>query len=96
MALVEDKRVALRAAVAAAAADSPQRSAAEAALSDEEAVREEWTQDNIRRRHNYVPLAFNVIMELAKANQLAPLVDAAKTRTTERLAAARKKREEKK
>ena len=36
--------------------------------------------ENVRRRHNYVPMAIVLLRELAKAGQLSPLVAAAKER----------------
>lgn len=48
-------------------------------LASEEGKRKAWTEENIRRRHNYIPLMFNVLKVLASKNQLGEFVQLAKT-----------------
>ena len=49
-----------------------------AASEDAKAAR--WKQENVRRRHNYVPFLVNLLKELAAAKKLKPLIDAAKAK----------------
>ena len=48
------------------------------AIADEEAKRTRWRVENIRRRHNYLPLIVNMLQMLAEQDQLMPLYQAAK------------------
>lgn len=77
MAVVADPRPALRATIEAGG-DGAQ--AARMALEAEEARREAWRVENIRRKHNYIPFLFNMLKTLAENNQLMPLLDAAKAK----------------
>lgn len=47
-------------------------------LADEEAKREKWLKENIRRRHNYFPFVFNLLRLLGEEEKLQPLIDLAK------------------
>lgn len=47
-------------------------------LEDEEALRREWARENERRKHDYLPFIFNLLTELAKKDQLTPLLEEGK------------------
>jgi ubiquitin carboxyl-terminal hydrolase L5 len=49
----------------------------QAILTEEQAKRDKWAAENVRRKHNYVPFAFNLLKLLAKKDVLNGLVDAA-------------------
>merc|ERR1711964_118124 len=44
-------------------------------LAAEEAKRKQWAEANIRRRHNYVPLIFNLLKILAREGKLTGLLN---------------------
>lgn len=46
-------------------------------LKQEEATREKWKNENIRRRHNYVPLIVEMLRAAADQGKLMPLYQAA-------------------
>lgn len=46
----------------------------------EEAKVEEWRNENIRRRHNYVPFIFALLREVAAKQQLIPAMEAARAK----------------
>jgi ubiquitin carboxyl-terminal hydrolase L5 len=76
MAVIQDKRIALRNRLAAAHAEFDDHEAA-AQLAAEESKRQEWKNENQRRRHNFVPLCVQILKELAAAGRLSQLaVDA--------------------
>lgn len=43
-------------------------------LAEEENKRRVWRTENIRRRHNYVPLIFNILVAMAEKGALQPLI----------------------
>jgi len=56
----------------------------------EESKRKQWTLENQRRQHNYVPLCVSLLKELARSGKLPKLVEDAKERKKRRLAAKKK------
>lgn len=57
-------------------------------LQIEEEKRKQWTLENQRRQHNYVPLCVSILKELARAQKLPQLVDEAKERKRQKIANA--------
>jgi ubiquitin carboxyl-terminal hydrolase L5 len=49
-------------------------------LEREEAKEARWRDENIRRRHNYLPLILRLLKELAAKGELQPLIDAARAK----------------
>lgn len=49
----------------------------EDALAARERERERWRRENARRKHNYVPLIFNLLQAMAERDELMPLVQKA-------------------
>jgi ubiquitin carboxyl-terminal hydrolase L5 len=49
------------------------------ALEGEQRKRRLWADENIRRRHNYIPLMFHVLRALADTQQLDTFITAART-----------------
>ncbi len=49
-----------------------------------------WHDENVRRRHNYLPFMFSLLRLAAERGQLAPLVEAARQPKTEKQEQGRK------
>ena len=58
----------------------------ETKIQAERARQENWRAENERRRHNYVPVIFEVLKQLAKKRMLKTLFDEAKERKEKKLA----------
>merc|ERR1719209_22898 len=61
-------------------------------LAEEENKRAKWKVENIRRRHNYLPLIMELLRSLASRGELLPIYNKAKEKTME----LEKKKKEKK
>ena len=44
-------------------------------ISQQEELRKKWKEENERRRHNFVPLIFELMAQFAKKDMLAEMVD---------------------
>merc|ERR1719367_1334876 len=52
-------------------------------LAEEENKRSKWKQENIRRRHNYLPLIMEMLRSLASRGELLPIYNKAKEKSME-------------
>ena len=77
MAIVRDKRAPLLEQKAAleAAGDAEGVAAVDAALAGELSKRAEWTAENVRRHHNYVPFVVDLFKVLAERGKLQGMID---------------------
>lgn len=82
MAVIKDKRIGLKEKLEQNANDET----ASYHLQMEEEKRKQWTSENQRRQHNYVPLCVSMLKELARAGKLPKLVEEATERKKKRLA----------
>ena len=87
MAVIKDKRIGLQEKIK----ENPHDEAALYQLEMEEAKRKQWTCENQRRQHNYVPLCVSMLKELARAGKLQSLMEEAKERKRSKMASASKK-----
>lgn len=55
-----------------------------AKLEEEESKRKRWEVENIRRKHNYLPLIVNMLKILAEEGKLMPIYQAAKEKAKQR------------
>mmetsp|Transcript_9399 Transcript_9399/g.17933 ORF Transcript_9399/g.17933 Transcript_9399/m.17933 type:complete len:342 (+) Transcript_9399:182-1207(+) len=88
MAVTADPRVAWRQQLAAAS-DATQTHELSLQIEQHDRVREQWKLENQRRRHNYLPLAIQMIKELARLGTLPELTSAAAERYAAKRAAAK-------
>ena len=59
-------------------------------LRDEELKHKKWKEENVRRRHNFIPLAMTILKKLAEKGKLKPAVDSAKERVRTMMANKKK------
>lgn len=96
MALVKDQRLLLQERLSQldaqleAAADDDSKAAqmrerceVQDALGAREQERQRWHAENLRRKHNYIPLIFNVLQVLAERDELMALVEQAKNKASQ-------------
>ena len=87
MAVVASRLDEIRSQIASLPADSAALPDLKQQLRLEEQKRSRWKAENLRRKHNYLPFLINLLRELAKKDQLLPLLDAAKERARAKAAA---------
>ena len=92
MAVCEDRVAALEEALAVALSTGDEALAARAMveLSDEQAARERAAEENVRRKHNYVPFLLALLKILADKGHMPALLDAAEQERQARLASGSK------
>jgi ubiquitin carboxyl-terminal hydrolase L5 len=84
MAVIKDKRLGLQEKIE----KDPTNASLAHQLDIEEEKRKQWTLENQRRRHNYVPLCVSILKELARTKKLPALVEEAKERKRQKIANA--------
>ena len=65
-----------------------------ARLEAEERKWKAWSEDNVRRKHNYVPLLVELLKQLSRNASMDECIENAKRKRTEEVAAARKRKAE--
>jgi ubiquitin carboxyl-terminal hydrolase L5 len=83
MAVIEDKREGLKKKIAG----DPSNEELMHLLHMEDEKRKQWSLENQRRQHNYVPLCVSILRELARAKKLPDLIDDAKKRKRQKITA---------
>jgi len=86
MALIQDRTVRYNTALRSLAGFPAETQAAEVArieilLADEEGKRARWKTENIRRRHNYLPLIMELLRHLGNRGELLPIYEKAKEKS---------------
>lgn len=89
MAVVKDRRETIDQLIASTT-DPAELADLHAEKEHEVAKREAWRAENVRRRHNYIPLIVDMLKVLAEKDKLIPIMDAATTKKTASAAAATK------
>jgi ubiquitin carboxyl-terminal hydrolase L5 len=89
MAIVQNKGKAAAAALTAEEAkpgggDDGVKNQLQSTIVEEAAKHKKWKEENLRRRHNYVPFIVRMFQILARQGKLASVFDAAKTTVEER------------
>lgn len=67
---------------------------AQGVVDEENAMMKRWQQENVRRKHNYVPLAVELINILAEKKELMPMLEAGKKKAVAQRENARKRKAE--
>jgi len=88
MAIIQDKTIRYNNQLKALSGMSIDSQMAEVAriemlLAEEENKRSKWKLENVRRRHNYLPLIMELLRSLAKRGELLPIYNKAKEKTME-------------
>eukprot|EP01065_Artemidia_motanka_P047108 TRINITY_DN729_c2_g1_i3.p1 TRINITY_DN729_c2_g1~~TRINITY_DN729_c2_g1_i3.p1 ORF type:complete len:333 (+),score=153.00 TRINITY_DN729_c2_g1_i3:61-999(+) len=74
----------------------PDVAAKQARLADLQEQREAGRKENVRRRHNYIPLAIELLKALAEKDALEPLIAPALKKSEERIKERERKKKERK
>jgi len=62
----------------------------EGKISSEKAKHQKWMEENVRRKHNFIPFIFHLLKELARKGKLDDVVEAAQKKAEERMEAQAK------
>mmetsp|Transcript_58846 Transcript_58846/g.143947 ORF Transcript_58846/g.143947 Transcript_58846/m.143947 type:complete len:218 (+) Transcript_58846:605-1258(+) len=81
MAVIEDKRERLKKKIS----EDPSNEDLKHQLQMEEEKRKQWSLENQRRQHNYVPLCVSILRELARAEKLPELIEDATKRKRQKV-----------
>eukprot|EP00088_Acartia_fossae_P025272 TRINITY_DN260_c0_g1_i1.p1 TRINITY_DN260_c0_g1~~TRINITY_DN260_c0_g1_i1.p1 ORF type:complete len:313 (-),score=90.75 TRINITY_DN260_c0_g1_i1:152-1090(-) len=83
LAVVEDKIQKYNKALAASGVSEEETQRLKMMLMDEESRRSRWKMENIRRRHNYLPIIMEMLKLLAQRGQLNAVYEKAKEKTVQ-------------